>query len=157
VAPTPVVTRAEPLPHNAPSSFSVSSAVAPTIESLGLRWRDLARHALSLGELDLGTALAGSQVTALTTTTIAISCERSLPESELPRLRQHLASLGIGHLQPVITVTLPGREGDSRARKLTEAKNHPLVKDALKRFEADVHLFESVTRAEWQARLERPT
>ena len=131
--------------------------MAPTIESLGLRWRDLARHALSLGELDLGTALAGSQVTALTTTTIAISCERPLPESELPRLRQHLASLGIGHLQPVITVTLPGREGDSRARKLTEAKNHPLVKDALKRFEADVHLFESVTRAEWQARLERPT
>ena len=130
--------------------------MAPTIESLGLRWRDLARHALSLGELDLGTALAGSQVTALTTTTIAISCERPLPESELPRLRQHLASLGIGHLQPIITVTL-GPGGDSRARKLTEAKNHPLVKDALKRFEADVHLFETVTRAEWQARLERPS
>jgi hypothetical protein len=131
-------------------------ATVISIEQLQKRWGELARMALSQGDLDLGTALAGSKVTAMDAESINITCERSVSAEHMPRLRQYLASLGIGHLTPQIEVVVAGgKEGAERTRRVQDARNHPLVKDALRRFEADIHLIETVTKADWLARLER--
>ena len=149
VARAPEAPRAEAAPGPAPAPVS--------IEQVQKRWGELARMALSQGEIDLGTALAGSKVTMMGAGTINIACERSVSAEQMPRLRHYLATLGIGHLTPQIDLVVAGgKEGAERTRRVQDARNHPLVKDALKRFEADIHLIETVAKPDWLARLERP-
>lgn len=129
-------------------------APASDLARLQARWGDLARAALTDGQIDLGTILAGSRLTAIEGGRAVLACDRPVPPALLPALRAALTPLGLAGEEPRLEVVAASGGRDARS-PVTAAQADPLVRELVRRFDASIFSGDPMTREEWLARLER--
>jgi hypothetical protein len=125
-----------------------------TLSEAQARWGEGARAALGGGKPALAAAVTGTRLVALEGDLLTIEepVGRSPGLADMATdLEHHLSALFGRPLRGRVTVARPAL-GDDRASRYQAAQAHPLVKDLVRRFEADVISREVVGRAEWLER-----
>ena len=122
------------------------------------RWGELPRLALRDFQVALGTALTDSAPVALAESTLTIEmpgdfCRAHELDAALgEQLVALVERLGGVRLRILLRVRSSGA-GDDRTRRYQAAAEHPLVKELLRRFEADILAREMISPEEWQGRI----
>ncbi len=142
-----------PVPVRAPVPDNPQALLA----RLTSRWAELPRQALRDFQVALGTALTDSRPVGLSggTLTVEMPADFCTAHGDDPVVRSHLAGLveriAGTRLELVLRPRTTG--GDVRGRRYQTAAEHPLVKELVTRFEADILAREVMNAEEWRARL----
>jgi hypothetical protein len=122
------------------------------------RWPELARAVLVQGDPTLAAALTGTRVVAMEGDLITVeapprpnAAQTTALETALP---PHLLT-AFGTTMRVACVAARPEADDGSADLYRAAQSHPLVKDLMRRFEADIVSREIMDREEWLRRQER--
>ncbi len=131
----------------------------PDLRIVQGRWNDVVRRVLRDGHPALAAALGEAAAIAVDAATITATAPPArLPALEDARAQQALmaafqAVLGL----PLQLLPRPGAAaaapGAERMQRWREATDHPLVKDIMRRFEAEPVHRELIARGDWLARL----
>lgn len=126
------------------------------------RWGELPRIALRDFQVALGTALTASSPVSVAngTLTIEMPQEFNALHGSDPIIIEQLHLLIERLIGTRLNIVIrndqhTSGESDDRARRYRTSTEHPLVKDLLKRFEADIMAREVMSAEEWRMRNQR--